>query len=151
MVTRPLVSLSAPNGVTEPAVQRFEFNFGVLERGDQVERAALVPEEQVLGVAACNLSAQGAALLDGEQWRMVDGRVPNPQLVEIGKQLVRSCGHVGRRVTMGGGRTTNVARLQRFYNMVTEFRTILPNLLPSEVPFGIRKAPGGGWRTRMRV
>ena len=48
----------APGG-TEPPVQRLELDCGVLERRDQVERALLVLQEQVLGVAARDHAAQG--------------------------------------------------------------------------------------------
>src|SRR5207342_3291389 len=57
----------------ELAMQRFELDRGILERGHEKERAALVLEKQVLGVATRNLSAQAAAFLNREQRRMAHG------------------------------------------------------------------------------
>ena len=59
----------------EPPVQRFQFDGGVLQRGDKEQRALLVAKEQVLGVAAGNAAAQAPRLLDREQRRIGRARL----------------------------------------------------------------------------
>jgi hypothetical protein len=53
-----------------------------LERRHQVERALLVLQEQVLGVAARDLPAQGLGFLDREQRRVAHGRMRDCEPVE---------------------------------------------------------------------
>ena len=59
-----------PAAGAQAAVQRFELDRGILERGHQEQRVLLVLEEQVLGVAAGDLAAQRPRLLDREQRRV---------------------------------------------------------------------------------
>src|SRR5207302_10415151 len=92
----------APAGA-EPAMQPFELDLGILERRDQIERAALVLEKKILGVAARDLTAQALALLDREQRRMAHGRVADSQPVEKGEQVI-GAGRHGRGVALGKGK-----------------------------------------------
>jgi hypothetical protein len=69
-------------------MQRLEVDLGLLERSDKKQRAALVLEKKILGVAARNLAAQELALLNREQGRMLHGGVPNAQPIEESEQIV---------------------------------------------------------------
>ena len=68
-------------------MQRLQLDRGVLQRGDEEQRALLVAQEQVLGVAAGNAAAQAPRLLDREQRRMADRRVRDAEAVEGGEKL----------------------------------------------------------------
>src|SRR5215813_7115371 len=80
-------------GGGEAPVQRFQLDHRILERRDQEQRPLLVLEEQVLGVAARNGSAQLLRLLDGEQRGMRHRRVGDAEPVEEGEEVGRSGGH----------------------------------------------------------
>src|SRR5262245_46904341 len=82
----------AAGGLQQP-MQRFELDHRVLERGDEVERALLVPEEQILGMAAGNSAAQRLRLLDSEQRRMRHRAVRDLQAVEEGEEIGGRGGH----------------------------------------------------------
>lgn len=82
----------------EPAMQRLQLDRGVLEGDDELERPALVLEEEIFRVAAGNLLLQVMRFRDGEYRRMADGAVLDLQAVEKGEQIVRGCGHGGRRI-----------------------------------------------------
>jgi hypothetical protein len=55
-----------PPAGAKPPVQRLELNCGVLERGDEEQRAFLVLQEQVFGVSAGDGAAQRLRLLNRE-------------------------------------------------------------------------------------
>ena len=75
------------------AVQRFQLDRGVLERAHQEQRALLVAQEQVLGVAARDLAAQRPRFLDREQRRVRHRCMGDAEPVEIGEQVVGGRGH----------------------------------------------------------
>ena len=78
-------------------MQRFKLDRSVLRRHHQKQRAFLVAQEQVLGVAAGHLAAQRAGLLDGEHRRMAHSLVGNAETIQISEQFVRRYGrHVPR-------------------------------------------------------
>jgi hypothetical protein len=77
----------------EPAVQRLELDRRIFERHHQEQGVLLVLEEQVLGMAAGDLAAQRARLLDREHRRMGHGRVRDAEPVEIREQVVGGGGH----------------------------------------------------------
>src|SRR5262249_60365081 len=92
-------------GGGEAPVQRLELDRRVLERRDQEQRPLLVLEEEVLGMAARNGSAQLLRLLDGKQRRMRHRRVGDAEPVEEGEEVGRSGGRGGRRPAgVWGGR-----------------------------------------------
>src|SRR5262245_12136466 len=74
-------------------MQRFELDRRVLERGDEVERPLLVPEKQILGMAARNGPAQRLRLLDGEQRRMRHRAMRDAEAVEEGEEIGGRGGH----------------------------------------------------------
>ncbi len=82
----------APAGAELP-VQALEVDIGVFQRHHQVKLVFLVAQEQVLGMAARNLPAQSARLLDREQRRMLHRRMRDAEAVEIGKELVGRLRH----------------------------------------------------------
>jgi hypothetical protein len=97
-----------PAGRAQSPVQRLQLDGGVLQRGDEEQRALLVAEKQVLGVAAGDAAAQAPRLLDREQRRMADRRVRDAEAVEGGEKLV---GRGGR----GGGQGRGHALLVTFF------------------------------------
>jgi hypothetical protein len=92
-----------PAAGAEPPVQRLQLDRGVLQRGDEIKRALLVLEEQVLGVAAGDRAAQRLRLLDGEQRRMAHRGVGDAEAVEGGEQLVGGRGHGLKLANLGRG------------------------------------------------
>src|SRR5262249_51639222 len=80
-------------GSAEPPVQGFELDRRVLERGDEEERALLVAQEEVLGVATRNLAAQRLRLPDREEGRMRHGAVRDTELIEQREQVGGGGGH----------------------------------------------------------
>ena len=66
-------------------VQAFEVDLGVFQRHYQIKLVFLVAQEQVLGVAAGDLPAQGTRLLDREQRRVFHGLVRDAKRIESGE------------------------------------------------------------------
>ena len=114
--TRASVSLTTPNGVTEPGttprssseqlrlaegkpgaadplVQALHVDRGVLLGDEQEDLVLLVLEEEVLGVAAGDRAAQRLALLDGEERRVLRGRGRDAEPVEEGEKVGAGGGH----------------------------------------------------------
>ena len=109
-MTRFPVSLMRPKGVTEPgstpsismsrsglpkdsrrepmrAGSGFEVDPRILEADDQPDRTLLVLEKQVLAMAAGDLAAQRAGLLDGEDGRVIAGRGLDAEAREAGHEV----------------------------------------------------------------
>src|SRR6516225_11955695 len=74
-------------------MQRTQFDRRLFGRDDQIGRALLVAQKQILGMAAGNGTAQLARFLDREYRRMGDGLVRDPKRVQIGEKFVRRGGH----------------------------------------------------------
>jgi hypothetical protein len=71
----------------EALVQALQGDRRILQRHDQIEVAALVAQEQVLGVASRDLAAQRLRLVDGEQRRMGHGGVRDAEPIEQSEQV----------------------------------------------------------------
>jgi len=80
-------------GGGEAPMQRFQLDHRILERRDQEQCPLLVLEEEVLGMAARNGSAQLLRLFDGEQRRVRHRRVGDAEPVEEGEEIGRGGGH----------------------------------------------------------
>ena len=117
-MARPAVSLMRPKGVTEPGStprtsisrsgfaegqppradaggSRLQIDLGVLEADDQIDRALVVLQEQVLAMAAGNFAAQRARLVDGEDRRMIDRPGRDSQRVKARKKIIAGGRHRG--------------------------------------------------------
>jgi hypothetical protein len=70
-------------------MQGLKFNRRIFGCHDQKQRTFLVAQEQVLGVAAGDLAAQRARLLDGEDGGMLHRLVGNAETVQISEKFVR--------------------------------------------------------------
>ena len=124
-----------PAAGPQPPVQRFELDCGVLERRDEEQRAFLVLQEQVLGMATRDGAAQGLRLLHGVQRRMRHRRVGDPKAVEGGDQVFGRCGHADRGgMEFGGG--------DFLHDLATVYRGFRP-WLQSPNAFRYRNGPGG--------
>ena len=101
-------------GGADPVMDLLQIDCRVLLRRDQKQRAFLVFQEQVLGVGARNLAAKRAALLDGEQRRVLD-RVNRDAEASLEMTADRLDGR-GRRLKAGPSRpiVLHSARRRRY-------------------------------------
>src|SRR5512132_252165 len=76
-------------------MQTLEVDMSVLQCNDQINCVFLVAQKQILGMATGNLPSQNPGLFNGEQRRMLYGRVLDTQGVELGEKLFWRFRHPG--------------------------------------------------------
>jgi hypothetical protein len=80
-------------------VHALEVDFRILADDKDENAALLVLDEQVLGVPAGDVAAQGRRFLDGEKRRVLNGLEGNGEAFEIGEEVFRRGGDRSGRVS----------------------------------------------------